>query len=132
MSAPRYRVHHVQIAAPPGSEPAARSFFVDLLGMTEVPKPANLAKRGGIWLDFGGSQLHVGIEETFRAAEKAHPAFEVDDLDEVRSRLAGRGVATWEDEPFPGRRRFYTRDPFGNRLEFLSPPVRAERAPDRP
>lgn len=118
----RYRVHHVQIAAPPGSEAQARAFFVDVLGMTEVPKPEPLAARGGIWLDFGASQLHIGIEEPFRPSEKAHPAFEVDDLESVRQRLLRRGIETWDDAPFPGRRRFYARDPFGNRLEFLSAP----------
>ena len=90
--------------------------------MTEVAKPANLVARGGIWLDFGDTQLHVGAESPFRPAEKGHPAFEVDDLDALRSRLSARGIETWEDERYPGRRRFYSRDPFGNRLEFLSPP----------
>ena len=122
VSSPRYRLHHVQLASPPGSEAQARAFFVDVLGMTEVPKPPNLAARGGIWLDFGTTQLHVGVEESFRPAEKAHPAFEVADLDAVWRRLTARGIETWEDEPFPRRRRFYARDPFGNRLEFLSPP----------
>ena len=123
VAAPRYRLHHIQIAAPAGSEAQARAFFVDVLGMSEVSKPPRLAARGGIWLDFGRTQLHVGIETPFRPAEKAHPAFEVDDLEAVRRRLTARGIETWEDEEFPGRRRFYTRDPFGNRLEFLSSPL---------
>lgn len=118
---PTYRLHHVQIAAPPGSEEVARSFFAGLLAMREIPKPPHLAKRGGIWLDLDATQLHVGIESPFRPAEKAHPAFEVGDLDDLRSRLAAAGVTTWENESIPGRRRFYARDPFGNRLEFLSP-----------
>jgi catechol 2,3-dioxygenase-like lactoylglutathione lyase family enzyme len=117
---PRYRLHHVLISAPPGSEDQARAFFVDVLGMTEVPKPAHLAAKGGIWLDFGDTQLHVGIESPFRPAEKSHPAFEVDDVEAVRARLSARGIETWENERYPGRRRFYARDPFGNRLEFLS------------
>jgi catechol 2,3-dioxygenase-like lactoylglutathione lyase family enzyme len=117
---PRYRLHHVLISAPAGSEEQARAFFVNVLGMTEVAKPANLAVRGGIWLDFGDTQLHIGVEDPFRPAEKSHPAFEVDDVEAVRARLTARGIETWEDERYPGRRRFYTRDPFGNRLEFLS------------
>jgi catechol 2,3-dioxygenase-like lactoylglutathione lyase family enzyme len=125
MSRPTYALHHVQIAAPRGSEGAARQFFVEICGMSEVPKPANLVARGGIWLDFGATQLHVGIEEPFRPSQKAHPAFVVDDLDALRARLTEHGVRTWEDEPFPGRRRFYAEDPFGNRLEFLSPPIPA-------
>jgi catechol 2,3-dioxygenase-like lactoylglutathione lyase family enzyme len=117
------RIHHVQLAAPPGSEPQAREFFVGLLGLREVPKPPNLARRGGLWLAFEGQELHIGIEEEFRPATKAHPAFEVADLDALRQRLVAAGVETWEDEPYPGRRRFYAHDPFGNRLEFLSGPV---------
>jgi catechol 2,3-dioxygenase-like lactoylglutathione lyase family enzyme len=118
----RYRLHHVLLAAPPGSEATARAFFVDVLGMTEVPKPAELARRGGLWLEFGAQQLHVGVEPGFRPAEKGHPAFEVDDLPALRARLAAHGVATWDDAPYPGRDRFYAKDPFGNRLEFLSEP----------
>jgi catechol 2,3-dioxygenase-like lactoylglutathione lyase family enzyme len=121
---PKYRVHHVQISAPRGSEAQARAFYVSVLGMTEMSKPANLAAHGGIWLDFGDTQLHVGVEEPFRPAERSHPAFEVDDLEAVRARLTARAIETSEGEPFPGRRRFYTRDPFGNRLEFLSRPTR--------
>jgi catechol 2,3-dioxygenase-like lactoylglutathione lyase family enzyme len=122
MAGPSFRLQHVQIAAPPGSEASARAFFVDILGMIEVPKPPNLARRGGIWLELEGSELHVGIDPDFRPAEKAHPAFEVSDLDALRERLIARGVETWEDEVYPGRRRFYARDPFGNRLEFLTRP----------
>ncbi|MFY9717409.1 MAG: VOC family protein [Thermoplasmata archaeon] len=122
MTGSSFRLQHVQIAAPAGSEASARAFFVDLLGMVEVPKPPHLARRGGIWLELDGSQLHIGIDTDFRPAEKAHPAFEVDDLDALRRRLTARGVETWEDEVYPGRRRFYARDPFGNRLEFLTRP----------
>lgn len=116
-----FRIHHVLLAAPPDSEGAARAFFRDLLGMREVPKPENLARRGGVWFELDGVQLHVGIEKEFRPAEKAHPAFEVDDLPGLHDRLTCAGVTTWEDEPYPGRDRFYARDPFGNRLEFLGP-----------
>lgn len=121
-AAPPFVLHHAQIAAPRGCEAAARRFFVEICGMTEVPKPPSLAARGGIWLDFGGTQLHVGVEEPFRPARKAHPAFEVADLDALRVRLVQHGIRTWDDEPYPGRRRFYADDPWGNRLEFLSRP----------
>ncbi len=95
--------------------------------MREIPKPSNLERRGGVWFELGETQLHVGIENEFRPAEKAHPAFEVDDLPSLRARLTAAGVVTWEDEPYPGRERFYTRDPFGNRLEFLGPPAPTHR-----
>ena len=117
----RPRIHHVLIASPPGSEEAARRFFGELLGLREIPKPANLASRGGVWFELEGTQLHVGIEKEFRPAEKAHPAFEVADVGELRTRFDAAGIETWEDEPYPGRERFYARDPFGNRLEFLGP-----------
>ena len=102
---------HVQLAAPPGCEAEARRFFGELLGMREVEKPPALAARGGVWFE----HLHIGVEEGFRPARKAHPAFAVDDLDALASRL---GDVTW-DEELPGRRRFYAQDPWGNRLEFL-------------
>jgi len=102
---------HVQLAAPPGCEAEARRFFGELLGMREVEKPPALAARGGVWFE----HLHIGVEEGFRPARKAHPAFAVDDLDALASQL---GDVTW-DEELPGRRRFYAQDPWGNRLEFL-------------
>jgi len=127
MAGASIRLHHVQLASPPGSEESARRFFGELLGLREIPKPPNLARRGGVWFELGDGQLHIGIEPEFRPAEKAHPAFVVPDLEAVRRRLAAAGVETWTDEPFPGRDRFYAHDPFGNRLEFLGP----ER-PERP
>jgi catechol 2,3-dioxygenase-like lactoylglutathione lyase family enzyme len=90
--------------------------------MHELAKPPHLARRGGVWFELGEAEVHVGIEVEFRAAEKAHPAFEIDDLPGLRTRLTAAGVETWDDEPYPGRDRFYARDPFGNRLEFLGPP----------
>ena len=107
------RIDHVQVAAPPGCEEEARAFYGGVLGMREVPKPSSLAARGGVWFE----QLHVGVEEGFTPARKAHPAFVVDDLDALAARI-GDGVQ-WDDA-VPGVRRFYAHDPFGNRLEFLA------------
>ena len=101
----------MQLAAPPGCEAEARRFFGGVLGLREVEKPPALAARGGVWFE----QLHVGVEEEFRPARKAHPAFVVDDLDALAARL---GDVEW-DEALPGTRRFYARDPWGNRLEFV-------------
>jgi catechol 2,3-dioxygenase-like lactoylglutathione lyase family enzyme len=112
---------HVQIAAPPGCENAARSFYGALLGMAEVPKPDALAGRGGVWFQSGSLQLHVGVEEGFAPALKAHPAFSVPDasLDELFERLAVAGVdVAWDDALAP-LRRFYAADPWGNRIELL-------------
>ena len=110
---------HVQVAIPSGSEAAARNFYGTLLGMTEVPKPAALAGRGGCWFTSGSAELHLGIETPFQPARKAHPAFVVDDLDALAARLhaAGHDCVTSVGE-LPGVQRFHAFDPFGNRLEF--------------
>lgn len=113
---------HVQVAAPRQSEARARQFYGTLLGLEELAKPPNLAARGGAWFALGdGRQLHVGVAGDFAPAIKAHPAFRVRDLDALRARLETAGVATRDEEPLAGARRFYANDPFGNRLEFLEP-----------
>jgi catechol 2,3-dioxygenase-like lactoylglutathione lyase family enzyme len=110
---------HVQVAIPAGAEPAAREFYGGLLGMTEVAKPAALAARGGCWFTAGTAVLHLGVEEPFHPAGKAHPAFLVTDLDALFDRLAGHGYAgSRADNELPGIRRFHVLDPFGNRIEF--------------
>jgi catechol 2,3-dioxygenase-like lactoylglutathione lyase family enzyme len=109
---------HVQIAAPPGCENAARAFYVGLLGCEELPKPAELAGRGGCWFRVGAHELHVGVEQDFVPARKAHPGFVVDDLAVLRARFAEHGIDVRDDETLPDVERFYADDPFGNRLEF--------------
>jgi catechol 2,3-dioxygenase-like lactoylglutathione lyase family enzyme len=113
-------IDHVQLAAPPDCEQAAREFFGGLLGMTELEKPAQLAGRGGVWFACGAQQLHVGAERPFAAAKKAHPAFWVTDVAALTSRLESVGVQVRED-PLPGVTRIFCDDPFGNRLEFTEP-----------
>ena len=111
---------HVQLAAPPGCEAAARAFFSGLLGLEEVEKPEALRGRGGCWFAApDGRELHVGVEDPFRPAAKAHPAFAVDGYDAFRRRLADGGVRVRDDDEIPGVRRFYADDPWGNRLEFV-------------
>lgn len=114
-------VDHVQLAAPPGSEPKLRAFYAGVLGMTEIPKPAELAARGGCWFLAGAVQLHLGIEADFRPARKAHPGLRVRDISAYAQQLASRGVPVTWDHALPGHRRFYADDPVGNRLEFLEP-----------
>ncbi|MFI6513744.1 VOC family protein [Streptosporangium sp. NPDC050855] len=112
-------LHHVQLAIPPGSEDECREFYVDVLGMTEVRKPPVLAARGGLWVRADRLEIHLGVEEDFRPARKAHPGILVTDLDGLAERLTDKGVEiTWDDD-FPGHRRFYVFDVLGNRLEFL-------------
>jgi catechol 2,3-dioxygenase-like lactoylglutathione lyase family enzyme len=112
---------HVQVAMPPGGEERARAFYGDLLGLPEIPKPTNLAARGGVWFAVGPRQLHLGVEPDFRPARKAHPAFRVRGLAGLVERCRAAGVAVVEDEPLPGFDRVYLTDPFGNRLELLEP-----------
>lgn len=112
-------LHHVQVACPEGGEGPVRAFYGDLLGLDEVAKPSELAKRGGVWFRGEGYELHVGVEEPFTPARKAHPAFLVDDLDALARRLETAGhVVTW-DASFPAYRRFHLADPHGNRVELL-------------
>jgi catechol 2,3-dioxygenase-like lactoylglutathione lyase family enzyme len=124
-------LHHVQLAIPAGAEDVAEGFYGDLLGLVRVEKPVALAGRGGAWFRApGGSpEVHLGVEEPFVPARKAHPAFEVHGIDAIADRLASAGVAiVWDDtEIFPGRRRFHAADPFGNRLEFVETEPAADR-----
>ncbi|MEV0905891.1 VOC family protein [Streptomyces hokutonensis] len=112
-------VDHVQLAAPPGSEDALRAYYVDTLGMTEIPKPPVLAARGGCWFGAGAVQLHLGVEADFRPAKKAHPGLRVTGIEAYAARLQAHGAKVTWDGDLPGYRRFYSEDPVGNRLEFL-------------
>jgi catechol 2,3-dioxygenase-like lactoylglutathione lyase family enzyme len=114
-------VHHVQVAIPAGGEEQARRFYGDLLGFAELPKPANLQARGGVWFETGNLQFHLGVDPAFRPAEKAHVAFQVAGLSALRERLTAAGYPTADDEPLAGYDRFFVKDPFGNRLEVLEP-----------
>jgi catechol 2,3-dioxygenase-like lactoylglutathione lyase family enzyme len=112
------RLDHVQVAAPAGGEEAARTFYGELLGLPELPKPERLRARGGAWFAVGDQQLHVGIEEPFAPARKAHPALAMPGASELRvlaARLQEAGHPVSWDGP-----RFYVEDPFGNRLELLA------------
>jgi len=123
-----FALDHVQLAAPPGSEEAARTFFCEILGWPEIDKPRALLGRGGVWFTSGAQEVHIGIEEDFVPARKAHPGFAVVGLSSLSDRLEGRGIQVIWDErrAAEGIARFYVHDPFGNRLEFMerlaSPP----------
>ncbi|NDV02567.1 VOC family protein [Pseudoroseicyclus tamaricis] len=115
-----WRLDHVQLAMPAGGEDACRAFWVDVLGMTEVEKPAGLAGRGGLWLRKGAVELHLGVAEPFAPATKAHPCFAVPGLDTLAEALEAAGHTVRWDSEIAGRRRFFTDDPFGNRVEFMA------------
>jgi catechol 2,3-dioxygenase-like lactoylglutathione lyase family enzyme len=112
-------IHHVQLAMPRGREDEARAFYRDVLGLEERAKPESLARRGGVWFAAGTAEVHLGVEEGFRPARKAHPALLVEDLQEIADRCAAAGYEVTRDEPLPGYDRLYVADPFGNRLELL-------------
>lgn len=113
---------HVQIAAPPGCEVEAQRFFGELLGLTEVEKPQSLRARGGAWFQAGDQQLHVGVEESFSPARKAHPALRVrpEALDDLATRFEEAGARVLWDDTLEDVRRFYSEDPWGNRIELLA------------
>jgi catechol 2,3-dioxygenase-like lactoylglutathione lyase family enzyme len=108
---------HVQLAAPRGCEAAARAFYGELLGMEELPKPEAIRVRGGVWFAAGAQELHIGVEEPFSPARKAHPGLVVDDLDAIRARLLEAGYEPEDNAAIAGVRRLFVHDPFGNRLE---------------
>jgi catechol 2,3-dioxygenase-like lactoylglutathione lyase family enzyme len=125
------RLHHVQVACPPGGEDDARRFYVAGLGMVEVDKPAELAGRGGCWFraqagEVTTAEIHVGVEQRFAPARKAHPAFVLDSVAELEQRAAdlhaaGFEVDSTERSTFAGFERFHTADGSGNRVEVMAP-----------
>jgi catechol 2,3-dioxygenase-like lactoylglutathione lyase family enzyme len=114
-------IEHVQLAMPPGKESEARSFYESVLGIPEVSKPANLAKRGGCWFVRDALKIHLGVANDFRAARKAHPAFLVEDLPALKALIKAAGYGFEAAEPLAGYDRIYVNDPFGNRIELMEP-----------
>ena len=113
---------HTQVAMPRGQESAARLFCGGILGLREVPKPDPLAVRGGAWFQCGSQQLHLGVEDDFKPAKKAHPAFVVDDLDSIKQALRASGFPVEQDSVELARgRRLFTEDPFGIRIGLTQP-----------
>ena len=112
-------IDHVQLAMPKGQEWEAQSFYAGVLGLSEVTKPENLAKRGGCWFENETVKVHLGVMPDFRPATKAHPAFIVDDLNALRARCEAADITCIDDQPLEGFARFYVFDPFGNRIELM-------------
>ncbi len=120
---------HVQLAMPAGGEDNARAFYAGVLGLTEVEKPAPMRAAGGCWFSGGGAHVHLGVEAGFAPARKAHPALLVDDLDQAIAALRAAGAQVTPDERWPGVRRIYTADPFGNRIELIGAQTRPDAQP---
>ena len=114
-------LHHVQLAMPPDEEETAVAFYAGVLGLEQVPKPSALSPRGGVWFRSGDLEVHLGVEDGFHPAVKAHPAFLVDDLERIRARVEMSGYKAIDTVQLEGYRRVYVRDPFGNRLELIEP-----------
>lgn len=114
-------IDHVQLAMPPGGEAEATQSYEGILGIPEVPKPPDLAKRGGAWFEHGRLKIHLGVEDGFRPSEKAHPALLVSDLESLIGELRAAEIPVTDDEPLEGYFRVYVSDPFGNRIELMEP-----------
>jgi catechol 2,3-dioxygenase-like lactoylglutathione lyase family enzyme len=114
-------IDHVQLAMPAGQESRAREFYSGVLGLVEEAKPANLAKRGGVWFKSDSLRLHLGVDSDFHPAKKAHPAFLVIGLAALAERCRSAGFTPTNDEPLEGFNRVYVFDPFGNRIELIEP-----------
>ncbi len=120
---PAPALDHVQLAAPPGCEKAARAFYGGLLGLPELERPPGLGDGGGAWFELGGGQLHIGVQKPFAPARKAHAALRLADeeaLQALAARLRAADADVIWDRRIPEVRRFYTADPWGNRLELLA------------
>ncbi len=113
------KLDHVQLAMPPGREAEARAFYQGLLGFREVPKPPQLAARGGCWFQSGDVKVHLGVDHNFVPAKKAHPAFVVRDLRKMVDEFEKAGVSVTSDMPLDGYVRNFVHDPFGNRIELM-------------
>ncbi len=122
------RIDHVLLAMPRGREQEARAFYAGVLGIPEIQKPKNLAKRGRCWFVRGALKIHLGVDDDFRPALKAHPAFLVEDLSGLRRMLKAAGFKPVIVEPLEGYDRIYVDDPFGNRIELLEPTVKETSA----
>jgi catechol 2,3-dioxygenase-like lactoylglutathione lyase family enzyme len=115
------RLDHIQLAMPPGREAEARVFYEGILGIPEIPKPTQLAARGGCWFERGSLKVHLGVEQDFRPARKAHPAFVVDGIGELARKIQNAGHRVVDGGPSEGYKRVYADDPFGNRIELMEP-----------
>ncbi|MBV9234101.1 MAG: VOC family protein [Candidatus Eremiobacteraeota bacterium] len=113
-------IDHVGLAMPRGQEDAARQFYAGILGFEELPKPPELGSRGGVWFGSGNVQLHLGVDNDFKPARKAHPALRCSDYRGVIERLKAHGVDTIaDDSAIDGSAHCYVHDPFGNRIELI-------------
>lgn len=112
-------IDHVQLTMPAGQESKARAFYGDVLGFSEVKKPEALQARGGVWFESGAVKIHLGVEDDFLPAKKAHPALVVSDLNSLMGSLKSNGFNVTEDHNIPGVERAFSNDPFGNRIEFI-------------
>ncbi|UWR15831.1 VOC family protein [Sulfitobacter sp. M368] len=123
------RLDHIQLAIPAGGEDQARTFWCQLIGLPEIRKPAALQGRGGLWLALAGAKLHLGVETPFAPAGKAHPGFLVEDIEALAMQLNAADHPLQWDAALKDRKRFFTTDPFGNRLEFLAYDASPQPAP---
>lgn len=113
-------LHHVQVAMPVGGEDRARAFYSAMIGLTETPKPEDMRKRSGCWFEGGTARIHLGVEEDFRPARKAHPALQISDFSALKQKLFDAGYKISPSNPIDGLSRFFVDDPFGNKVEIIA------------
>jgi catechol 2,3-dioxygenase-like lactoylglutathione lyase family enzyme len=118
---PVIAIDHVQLAMPAGGEERARAFYRDVLGVPEVPKPADLAARGGCWFESATVKIHLGVEQAFRPATKAHPGLLVSGLQQITELCRRQQLEVAEGSPVGNCLRVFVNDPFGNRIELMEP-----------
>jgi catechol 2,3-dioxygenase-like lactoylglutathione lyase family enzyme len=114
---------HAFLTIPEDGEQEARRFYTGLLGLDEIPKPEGLAESNGVWFQAGGQELHLGCDDGHAPTKRPHPGFRVESvttLDEFARKLEATGAEVQWDDRIEGRKRFYVRDPFGNRVELLT------------
>ena len=112
------RLDHIQICIPKGKEDEARKFYAGIIGLKEIPKPIELIPNGGLWFEIADIQLHIGTEDEI-SKSKRHPAFEIENLNDIKEYLEDMKVIIKDETQIPGIERFSFTDPFGNRIELL-------------
>jgi catechol 2,3-dioxygenase-like lactoylglutathione lyase family enzyme len=115
-----YRVQHVSVPRPPGSQAAARRFYGEVLGLEEVAVPEALAHLDLVWYRLSDTELHLYAGPLAPEGYSAHFCIQVDDAQKMREHLTRQGVVIRDDVTIPNRPRFFIHDPFGNRIEITS------------
>ncbi len=112
-------VNHAQVNVPKAQLPQAREFYLNFLGLKEIPRPP-VFRSDGFWTNAGAFELHIGVDDGHdRNTTRAHFAYEVTDLQHWRKKLESAGYRITEQPKIPNYERLQFRDPFGNNIELI-------------